>query len=192
MSPRERILDALLALIADRGIDAVSVRTVAAAAEVSPALVQYHFGTKDRLMAAAFAHVHERMADRLAAVPAGGTVRDRLRGYLLAWFPLDAERRADATVWLAFTAASATRPDLVAEVRDTDDALLGVLAEVVERGRADGSVRADVDANLAAAVLLAVVDGLTIRAVTDPDPRRLLPVLDAALTHLLDPEGTST
>lgn len=48
-SARERILANALALFADRGPDAVSVRDIAAASEVSPALILHHFGSRDGL-----------------------------------------------------------------------------------------------------------------------------------------------
>ena len=190
MSPTERILDALVQLVAEQGIEAVSVRSVATAAGVSPALVQYHFGTKHRLMAAAFAHVHQRMGERLNQVESQGSTLELLRRYLLAWFPLDAERRSDAIVWLAFTASAATDPELAAEARQTDASLVSALTTLIERGVADGTIRAEVQPAAAAALLLAIVDGLTLRAITDPDPNSLVPLLDAALDRLLTPEGS--
>lgn len=48
-SARERILANALTLFADRGPDAVSVRDIAAASEVSPALILHHFGSRDGL-----------------------------------------------------------------------------------------------------------------------------------------------
>ncbi|MEV8268518.1 helix-turn-helix domain-containing protein [Microbacterium sp. NPDC076911] len=46
---RERILANALSLFAARGADAVSVRDIAAAAGVSPALILHHFGSRERL-----------------------------------------------------------------------------------------------------------------------------------------------
>lgn len=46
---RTRILDVAQSLFAEHGFEAVSMRDIAAAAEVSVALLTYHFGTKDRL-----------------------------------------------------------------------------------------------------------------------------------------------
>jgi AcrR family transcriptional regulator len=46
---RERILDVAESLFAEKGPEAVSVRAIAAGAEVNIAAVNYHFGTKERL-----------------------------------------------------------------------------------------------------------------------------------------------
>jgi len=54
---RARIRDEALALFAARGPDAVTVRMVAAVAQVSPALVIRHYGSKDGLRTAVDEHV---------------------------------------------------------------------------------------------------------------------------------------
>src|ERR1700741_3986098 len=46
---RERILKTALRLFADRGYEAVSVRTIAAKAHVNQAAINYHFAGKDGL-----------------------------------------------------------------------------------------------------------------------------------------------
>ncbi|MBB5825290.1 TetR/AcrR family transcriptional regulator [Micromonospora carbonacea] len=50
---REAILDAARAAFAERGFDASSIRSIAAAAGVDPALVHHYFGGKDQLFLAA-------------------------------------------------------------------------------------------------------------------------------------------
>ncbi|MEO7422319.1 MAG: TetR family transcriptional regulator [Ornithinibacter sp.] len=52
LTARAAIRNTALRLFAERGPDAVSVREIASAAEVSPALVLHHYGSKDGLRAA--------------------------------------------------------------------------------------------------------------------------------------------
>jgi AcrR family transcriptional regulator len=47
---REQLMDAAEELFAQFGVDAVSIRSINAAAGLAPAAVHYHFGTKDRLL----------------------------------------------------------------------------------------------------------------------------------------------
>jgi AcrR family transcriptional regulator len=54
---RARIRDEALRLFAERGADAVTMRDIAAAAGVSPALLIRHYGSKDGLVAAVDDHV---------------------------------------------------------------------------------------------------------------------------------------
>jgi AcrR family transcriptional regulator len=49
---RETILAAARTIFAERGFDQASVRAIATAAEVDPALVHHYFGTKDKLFLA--------------------------------------------------------------------------------------------------------------------------------------------
>ncbi|MEV6630607.1 TetR family transcriptional regulator [Actinoplanes sp. NPDC051470] len=49
---REAILVAARAIFAERGFDKASIRAIATAAEVDPALVHHYFGTKDKLFLA--------------------------------------------------------------------------------------------------------------------------------------------
>ncbi|OLT53433.1 TetR/AcrR family transcriptional regulator [Cellulosimicrobium sp. CUA-896] len=79
LSTRARIRDAAILRFAREGFGA-SVRAIAADAEVSPALVLHHFGSKDGLRAACDEHVlatvrttkHDVMADAAAMSPMSG------------------------------------------------------------------------------------------------------------------------
>ena len=74
---KEQILDAAEALIAEKGIDAVSLRAITSAAKVNLAAVHYHFGSKDALVHKVFERrirpVNARRLELLdAAEKAGG------------------------------------------------------------------------------------------------------------------------
>ncbi|MFB4278664.1 MULTISPECIES: TetR/AcrR family transcriptional regulator [unclassified Nonomuraea] len=49
LTTRARIRDAAMALFAEQGVKATTIRGIAEAAKVSPGLVQHHFGTKETL-----------------------------------------------------------------------------------------------------------------------------------------------
>ena len=51
---RERVLEVAERLLAQRGLDAVSIRDIIAAAGANLGAINYHFGTKDRLIEAVF------------------------------------------------------------------------------------------------------------------------------------------
>jgi AcrR family transcriptional regulator len=73
-SPFERIRDAALESFARDGVRATSIRGVAAAAGVSPGLVQHYFPSKAVLRAAVDAHVTEVARAALAVRPVEGDV----------------------------------------------------------------------------------------------------------------------
>jgi TetR/AcrR family transcriptional regulator, regulator of cefoperazone and chloramphenicol sensitivity len=67
-SGKAAIRDAALRLFAESGPDGVTVREIAAAAEVSPALILHHFGSKDGLREAIDAQVAGMFDDMLEAL----------------------------------------------------------------------------------------------------------------------------
>ncbi len=64
---RQRILDTALALLAERGVDAVTLRDVTEAAGVNVAAVKYHFGSKPELFRVALTHALERQIEALTS-----------------------------------------------------------------------------------------------------------------------------
>src|SRR2546429_5009253 len=79
MDTKQRLVEGAVQAVRTHGIAGVSARTVAAAAGVNQALVFYHFGTVDDLLAAA---CHQATAARVAhyreRFAAVGSVRDLL------------------------------------------------------------------------------------------------------------------
>jgi AcrR family transcriptional regulator len=83
---RERLLDAALARFVAEGIQGASLKSIAKAAGVTPALVHYYFGSKDLLLAAV---VEERLLGAVAELRAGLEVADDqpaalVRGFVVA------------------------------------------------------------------------------------------------------------
>src|SRR5918911_1285314 len=80
---RREILDAAIALIADRGDEAVSMRAIARAVGVTPPAVYLHFADKRELMFAVLEHVFADLARALAAAD-GGDPLERVHGLVRA------------------------------------------------------------------------------------------------------------
>ena len=81
---RQEILDAAIALIADRGDEAVSMRAIARAVGVSPPAVYLHFADKRELMLAVLEHVFADLARALEAAD-HGEPQERVRGLVRAY-----------------------------------------------------------------------------------------------------------
>ncbi|MFD6567417.1 TetR family transcriptional regulator [Micromonospora profundi] len=84
---REAILDAARTAFAERGFDVASIRAIAGAAGVDPALVHHYFGSKDQLFIAAM-NFPVDPGQLVPAVLAGGEdgVGERLvRNFLGVW-----------------------------------------------------------------------------------------------------------
>lgn len=103
---RDQLTAALIELVAGEGMDRVSVREVATAAGVAIGTVQYHFPTRRDLLTGAFEAVVHGVRDRLA-LPAARADADpaaTVVAILRELVPLDAPRRREAAVMVAFAA----------------------------------------------------------------------------------------
>ena len=184
---RALIADALMRVAAEQGLEAVSLRHVAAAAGVSAGMVQHYFRTRDEMMAFALAVVRERNEARvsraIAALGATPAPRTLLRTMLAELLPLDEERRVDGRVALAFLAYTAVRPAVAAALHDETAALLGFVAGLIRAGAKPG-----VDPEPAAVALLAVMEGLGVYLLGGHyPPETALAALDAQLDLLFGP-----
>jgi AcrR family transcriptional regulator len=147
---RARIRDEALRLFAERGDDAVTMRDIAAAAGVSPALLIRHYGSKDGLVAAVDDHVvatleallteaTSRPSDDALEPSAVPTLVDSLATHLPADSPIPAYLSRLLTA--GGTVASAVFAQLYGISRTALDAM--VAGGVADAG-ADPAVRAAV------------------------------------------------
>ncbi|SCF26696.1 TetR/AcrR family transcriptional regulator [Micromonospora chokoriensis] len=153
---RTLIADALMRVAADQGLEAVSLRHVAAAAGVSAGMVQHYFRTKDEMMAFALSVVRERsqvrVTEAVARLGEDPPPRLLLRTLLAALLPLDEHTRDDGRVALAFLAYTAVRPAAATGLREGTRQLTEFVAGILPAGRGDA----------AAAGLLALMEGLGV------------------------------
>lgn len=181
------VLDAVIRVVGDRGMEPPGLRVVAAEAGVSLAQVQYYFRNKDELIAAAFEQVSEDFEQSLAALDRSGTRRAVLGRALREWFPLDERRAAATRVWLAFTARAAISAELRATAHRTDQQLRELLTEVLREARDAGALVSGLTPEHEAITLMALIDGLVVQALNAEESEReqFAVVLDAHLDRLL-------
>ena len=153
---RTLIADALMRVAADQGLEAVSLRHVAAEAGVSPGMVQHYFRTKDEMMAFALSVVRDRsevrVSEAVARLGESPSPRLLLRTMISALLPLDGQSRDDGRVALAFLAYTAVRPAAASPLREDTAQLVGFIAGLLPPPNAGD----------AAAALLALMEGLGV------------------------------
>ncbi|HZE34361.1 MAG TPA: TetR family transcriptional regulator C-terminal domain-containing protein [Actinoallomurus sp.] len=159
---REEILRATVAQIAERGVAAIRVADVATALGVSTALVFYHFRSKDRLVAEAFAYAARRDLDRLAQVAgSGGSARQRLVRALRLYHP-SGSAAPGWRLWIDGWSAALREPELRRVCRRLDlrwrDTIAGLITEGVAAGEFDCP-----DPEAAAWRITALIDGLSVQ-----------------------------
>ena len=161
---REKILAVASRMIARQGIRGLRVEEVAEAADVSTALLYYHFDNRSGLVNAAFEFAFEKAPSTvLGTSPDDGSGYQALENAMLAELDEDPSVRDYAIVWGEVAAAAVFDSDLRPVVRRITGRWRATVAGAIERGIADGSIRDDVDAEAAAEMLIVLVDGCCVR-----------------------------
>ncbi len=121
---RDALVRAMVEIIAERGFEGLSVRAVAARADVSVGAVQHHFPTKDAMLDAAMTAIAAAAGARSSELDLVTDPAERLHALVDLLIPAHATSPV-ARVWLAFAARAAvdevTRESYVrlwARVRD--------------------------------------------------------------------------
>ena len=100
---RQRIIDAAWHLIADRGLEAATMREIAREAGYANGALTHYFADKEALLRAVYEHVYAATNDRAAEAVAGLRGVDALRAFCRQVLPLGEltveEARAVLAVW---------------------------------------------------------------------------------------------
>ncbi|WP_440084701.1 TetR/AcrR family transcriptional regulator [Streptosporangium sp. LJ11] len=163
-SPRRReISEALWRVAAERGLDAASMREVAAEAGVSLRVVQYHFDSKHRLLVSALRLLNEdnerHARARMASVDPSDS-RALLGAILAEFLPLDDQRGAALRVLAAYYARSLTDPALASVFLHDAQPLEQLVAGVIGQAQREGTAAPGLDPRHEADLLVAGITGL--------------------------------
>lgn len=196
---RQEIVDAVFRIIATDGLERASLREVADEAQLAVGSVRHYFASSDELLTHAFAVVVDRIVGRLTdadsllgdAPPASGEQHAAVLALLGEFLPLDEQRAVDACVWMAFKNAARTRPFLAAEADRSHRAVAAVVGGLIlglaEAEGVDADHAAGLDQQVLvteAELLLAVLDGLTMHALLQPEWMTAVMCKDVLEAHL--------
>ncbi|MCX4658856.1 TetR family transcriptional regulator C-terminal domain-containing protein [Streptomyces uncialis] len=159
---REELLRAAIQQIEVRGAASVRIADVAAALGVSNALVLYHFASKEKLVAAAFAHAAEADLARLRAVLGRRTTALRRLRAAVRWYAPTGQAKG-WRLWIEGWAVSLREPALRSVTRDLDQRWKSAIAEVIAEGVDAGEFSCP-DPAATALRLTALLDGLAVQA----------------------------
>ncbi|OAN41348.1 TetR/AcrR family transcriptional regulator [Microbacterium sp. H83] len=182
---RERsILDGAVALAVESGLEALTVRAVAARVGVTPALVAHYRPVMDDFVAEVFALIVA--AERDEVIGGHDPALDLPDGLLrIIETLLDDSREDVAMVWVQAWALGARNDALAAAVRAEMDRWQSALEELIARAvSGDPSIR--VDAGTSAWMLLAMVDGMSAHSLVKWAPRDRAALARRTLAAVLD------
>jgi len=178
----EALSRAVWDVLAEQGLQRLTVRAVAAAAGCTTGLVMHRFPDRRALLAHARQLLHDKTRARVEALEAGAdSPRAALRAVLHQGLATDPETAHESVVWTGFLAAAVTDPELI-EMHRRNNRSWRARVERLVAAAAPGWPAARVGA--IALALIAMAEGAAIFAAADPasypaaDQERML---DAAL-----------
>ena len=161
---KKDLIEATLAVIANQGIDAATVRAIAVEANVTPGLIRYYFSSKEELVAAAYEHHMTAMTDA-----SGNSIADiedicpkvRLAKFITAALAPPVTNLQFVTLWAGFLSRVHSDPNMLAIHKnayfDFRDRVEHLIVEVMER---EGKPLEPGEAKKLATALNAIIDGL--------------------------------
>jgi AcrR family transcriptional regulator len=158
---RARIRAAARALFEERGFDAATLRAIAERAGMGVSSIYRHVRSKEELLVAELADLQEEAWTRFrTGDDRSAPTRERLRRFLALQHELLAASPDLTTIALRAT----THPEARVSRRALalQDRTIGLLAEILQRGRMSGELSRDVDLLAAARTLFHLTQGSRI------------------------------
>ena len=168
---QEAIAEAVWRIILRSGVSAVSVRDVAAEADIAVGSVRHVFANKEEILIFAMELAHRRVEQRVAKHLGVTNPVALARGLLSELLPLDDTRRVEMEVNLALVAEAPAHPRLRELATAAQAAVRRACVGTLTHLRETGLVHADRDLDREASYLHALLDGLALHLVVDPTER---------------------
>jgi AcrR family transcriptional regulator len=191
---RGRIVQFAASHIAQHGLEGAKIRDIAHDAEVSTALIHYHFATKTALLDATLAYAWDRAeALRIKSEIAGRSTSaaQRLADLIAISLPSRPERREGWLLWMELW-LQAARDSGNRQIMDKlYDRISADFTALIKEGIALGEFTcADVEDTVS--MIIALIDGYGIQAMMHPTAaaaRKAKSFVDAAVAPLLGISG---
>lgn len=167
---RRAIIESTWRLVAERGIDNVSVRDIAAASGYATAgALNHYFAGKDQLLLEAYQLICDRTDNRIALAIADKRGLAALLSACLEIIPADPLTVTEARVALAFWQRAQTVEQLRAVGRAALADWRSTICELLTQARSDDDCGPLEDLDVVADQLLNLMMGLHVTSMLDPD-----------------------
>jgi AcrR family transcriptional regulator len=170
---REQLIEAALAVASREGIEAATVRAVAAEAGVSLGVVHYCFQDKDELLRAmAHAITTANLERSLGELPSGAEIDQVIEGAIDALWDGIMESRGAQLLSYELTTSSLRHPELNQVAIEQYRGQWAAAEQVLRGIEAAGGVTFTVPLETLARTVVAVVDGYSLAWLVDGDEQR--------------------
>ncbi|MGG6310689.1 TetR/AcrR family transcriptional regulator [Paenibacillus macerans] len=187
---KQTIAEATWRVILEQGMEGATVRNIAKEAGLSPGALRHDFASQEELLLYAMNLVKEKATARITVI-SGLNVppREKVLRILLEVVPTSEETRAEMEVWMAFTAYFRYKqPGFYA----MHDGVYPLMKQIIDYLAHFGQFKAGADHELETERLYALIDGIALHALLDPqrlDKDKISRVLVHHLDSILNAAG---
>lgn len=184
---RAEILAAAERCFAHGGFHGATIAQICDEAGISPGHLYHYFSSKEAIIGAITSAGLEYVRARFAEVAED---EHPIRSLVAEFERLKALNRTKSGVLLDVLAEAARNAKIGKILQDTSEEMRQLLAEFLRRGQSRGQIDPDLDADMAAALLISMIDSSKTLLIRDPalDPKRSADVLDTMITRFLRPQ----
>lgn len=178
------ILDAAKTIVAERGLEALTLNEAGELAGYSRALPAHYFGTKAALVSALADHILGSYAVRVreALNPADGL--DSLCERVAFYVDDGVRDPVSLRAFMGILSAGTTNTELATLVARLTRESVDGLADLIKRARDKGEIRADARPRAEASIILASMRGVMFQWLINPDHVTLSRVRDSLVANI--------
>jgi AcrR family transcriptional regulator len=169
---RDQLLQGAIECLRTKGYARTTARDIAAAADASLASIGYHFGSKDALLNEAIARTSQEWTIRLGEAAFAGSNASPLEQITAAWVGARAsfdELRPVLTGFIEALAQSAWSEDLREQLAAHRREIRRAVTDMVGASLGESAAEVGADPKVVATFVIAVVDGLVVQWLLDPE-----------------------
>ncbi|WP_236412486.1 TetR/AcrR family transcriptional regulator [Paenibacillus sp. JJ-223] len=166
---RKMVAAAAIRVIRDHGLEHATVRNIAKEAGLSVGSMRHYFATQAELFAFCMNLFADRVQQRVEALQMNGSVLQNMKNLLLQFLPLDEDRKIEMEVWFSFTAKVLVYPELKKLSDQMHQGMYMSAQYVIQELQTQGLTDPDMDAGVETEKLYALIDGLAIHMLMQPE-----------------------
>lgn len=166
---RKMVAAAAIRVIRDHGLEHATVRNIAKEAGLSVGSMRHYFATQAELFAFCMNLFADRVQQRVEALQMNESVLQNMKNLLLQFLPLDEDRKIEMEVWFSFTAKVLVYPELKKLSDQMHQGMYMSAQYVIQELQTQGLTDPDMDAGVETEKLYALIDGLAIHMLMQPE-----------------------
>lgn len=179
---RKQIAEATWRVISNQGMKGATVRNIAQEAGLSLGALRHYFSTQEELLAFAMKLVKDQATERIdETAKMDLPPKEKILKILLEIVPIDEDKMLEMDVWFAFTFHSRNSEE---EFDVQYDGIYMGISKMVDYLAQNQLLRSDVNQQIETERLYALIDGIALHALLEPQRVTKERIIEVLTYHL--------